>query len=233
MEHHTGSADTHPDRPNPTPPTSVPFSRRDVAAKLLLSPLVAVVAFQIMLIGILVALITPAELLVLPPVLAAGLRLGYVALVYLGYGRFLVARGPALVLNAEGIDDRSGPAAAGLIPWKNLVSAQPADIFAHRGVALYVENPEDLLLHASGLRWFLMQCNFELFGTPVHIPVETTTITANTLLDRIYARIEVEKAWKKAHPPADGPLRPGSPFAPRPEYLTPYIENPASDRSRN
>jgi len=154
--------------------------------------------------------------------------MGYLSLVRFGYLEKLVNPGPALAFTEDGILDQSGPAAGGIVPWTKVVSAQSSGVFLHRGVALYVDDPDELLLQSSGFRWLLQQCNYSLFGTPVHIPTDCLNITVDELMDKLYVRIQENKRRTVV----DGPLRPGTPYAPLQDYLVAYVENPAAAQDR-
>ena len=81
----------------------------------------------------------------------------------------LTRRGPVVVLDADGLHDHAAWAAAGTVPWSNIVSANVITIGWQAQLAVAVHDPQAVLDNTSGLRRLMLAANARM-TTPVNIP---------------------------------------------------------------
>lgn len=81
----------------------------------------------------------------------------------------LTRRGPVVVLDAEGLHDYAAWAAAGTVPWSNIVAANVMTIGWQSQLAVAVHDPQAVVDNTSGLRRLMLAANARM-STPVNIP---------------------------------------------------------------
>ncbi len=81
----------------------------------------------------------------------------------------LTRRGPVVVLDADGLHDHAAWAAAGTVPWSNIVSANVITIGWQSQLAVAVHDPQAVVNNTSGLRRLMLAANARM-TTPVNIP---------------------------------------------------------------
>ena len=74
-----------------------------------------------------------------------------------------------LTLSAEGLDDRSGPFAAGFVSWADVTGLDVIKINGLCFLRVSVKEPELIISRASGLTRLLLNKNFKTSGSPVQL----------------------------------------------------------------
>ena len=99
---------------------------------------------------------------------------GAIGFVFFGAALVVIAvrltkRGPVVVLDAEGLHDHAAWAAAGTVPWSNIVVAHVLTIGGQSQLAISVHDPQAVVGNTSGLRRLMLAANARM-NTPVNIP---------------------------------------------------------------
>lgn len=75
-----------------------------------------------------------------------------------------------IVIDEQGITDRSSAAAAGMIHWKDIIGFSTASVMKQSFILVQLQNPEEYINRATGtVRRRSMQYNLKTYGTPVAI----------------------------------------------------------------
>ena len=100
----------------------------------------------------------------------------------------LTRRGPVVVLDADGLHDHAAWAAAGTVPWNNIVSAHVMTIGWQSQVAVAVHDPQSVVKNTSGLRRLMLAANARM-TTPVNIPGIMLPVRADELATEINSHV--------------------------------------------
>ena len=92
---------------------------------------------------------------------------------------------PGLVLNSVGIIDRSGAVSVGQILWKDLDGINVNWIQGQRFITLHVTNPRKYLRRGGFLKRRINALNYQLYGSPINISVNTLKINFDELTELI------------------------------------------------
>jgi hypothetical protein len=76
---------------------------------------------------------------------------------------------PGLIMTDEGVFDNSSATSVGLIPWSAIYYIRTEQIKSTRFILLFVENPENYISKATGMKKLLLKGNFSMYGTPIAI----------------------------------------------------------------
>lgn len=99
-----------------------------------------------------------------------------------------------LVINEQGVIDRSGPNGVGLIQWKDMTDIKIFQIKSTKILVLLVSNPEFYIEHAPGtISRKLMQMNWKLSGSPINL--------ASAGLKCSFSELEtwIQEGWERYH----------------------------------
>ena len=135
-----------------------------------------------------------------------GLAVGIIGTVT--FGVFLVlwvrmaVRGGGLVVDDEGLDDRSSATAVGRVPWADVVAVSERTDFGSPIVVVGVRDPESYLARMGRLKRSAARANLGLVGSPVTL--------ASTGLGTDHARLlrtleESFQQYRLSHPPTTQP----------------------------
>ena len=92
---------------------------------------------------------------------------------------------PGLVLNPLGIIDRSSAVSVGQILWQDLDGINVNWIQGQRFITLYVTNPQKYLQRGGFLKRRINSLNYQLYGSPINISVNTLKINFDELTELI------------------------------------------------
>jgi len=101
-----------------------------------------------------------------------------------GLGK-LLGRPPELVLDREGIVDRSNAAAAGRVAWNEIRAIEVVSVRSQRLLALHVVDPEKYLARDGLVRRLLRKLNHGSCGTPIVIPASALGVPIQSLEQQI------------------------------------------------
>ena len=76
---------------------------------------------------------------------------------------------PGLVLNSSGLVDNASPAAAGFIPWSEVLGLGVLEIQKQKTLVVAVRDPEKYIDRGGALKRALNRANHKLTGSPVAI----------------------------------------------------------------
>lgn len=76
---------------------------------------------------------------------------------------------PGLIINKEGIFDNSSATKVGLVPWSVITGMKTEQIKSTKFILLFVENPENYISKANGMKKLLLMGNLSMYGTPIAI----------------------------------------------------------------
>ena len=102
----------------------------------------------------------------------------------------LTRRGPAVMLDADGLHDHAAWAAAGTVPWSNIVAAHATTIGLQSMLVVVVHEPQAVVDNTSGLRRLLLAINARM-TTPVNIPGILLPVRMDALAAEINTHLAV------------------------------------------
>jgi len=97
----------------------------------------------------------------------------------------LLGRPPELVLDREGIVDRSSAAAAGRVPWSEIRAIEVVSVRSQRLLAVRVVDPEKHLTQGGVLRRLFKKLNYGSHGTPIVIPASALGLPIQSLEQQV------------------------------------------------
>lgn len=92
---------------------------------------------------------------------------------------------PALVLDADGLHDNAAWAAAGTVPWSNIVVADATSFGMQSMLVVAVRDPQAVVAGTTGLRRMMLSANARMMSTPVNIPGILLPARPSELADEI------------------------------------------------
>jgi hypothetical protein len=99
-------------------------------------------------------------------------------------------RKPGLVVDGDGILDNSSAAAGQLIKWDKITGIRKHQIMSTKFIPIDIENPEQFIDQATGLKKKLMWGNYKAIGTPTSISSTALTCNFDELFDLINGRLK-------------------------------------------
>lgn len=113
--------------------------------------------------------------------------LGLASIVFFGgCGLFaltkLFDKKPALVLTNSGFVDNSSSAAAGFIPWSEVVGTEIFEIQQQKMLVITVKNPEEYIARGNSLKRALNKANHKMVGSPISISSNALAINFSELV---------------------------------------------------
>lgn len=144
--------------------------------------LVAVGALVFVAIG--VALILVGEV---PTVLA-----GTASVLFFGVAgayalRRLAKPTPSVIVDATGVTDNGSAAAAGFLPWHEIVAIRRGSYLGQAMLQIEVADPQAVISRARPWSRPAMRANNRMVGTPVNIPQNVLPMTADQLVGELEA----------------------------------------------
>ena len=113
--------------------------------------------------------------------------LGVVAILFFGiFGLYAIKKlfdkKPALIFNNSGMVDNVSSAAAGFIPWSEILSAEIIEIQKQKLLVIEVRDPQQYIARGNSLKRKLNQANYNLVGSPISITSNTLEINFSELV---------------------------------------------------
>ena len=135
---------------------------------------------------------------------------------------------PALVVADDYLEDNSGVASYGHIPWDEVYDIRPATIGCFQGVSIFTNVPRKGTRTAGRIARGLRRRFESFFGSPVQIVADCMSESPGELMLKLNERFERHLNQTEATRKMRGMFVRGTAYAPREEYLAPYVENPAA-----
>jgi hypothetical protein len=95
--------------------------------------------------------------------------------------------GPGLVIDAEGLIDRSSGVAAGRIPWRDITGFKVHEVHSQQFLAIMVKDPERYLARANPLVRPAVRINSVRYGSPIQISAVALAIEFDDLVKAVTA----------------------------------------------
>jgi len=77
---------------------------------------------------------------------------------------------PGLIINSQGIIDKSSGNCAGLIPWRNIEAIKVSQVMNKKFLLIFVNNPQDYINNISSpIKRRFVRLNYKSMGTPISI----------------------------------------------------------------
>ena len=107
---------------------------------------------------------------------------GYVGLTFFGLAGLyifykLFDSKPGLVIDKDGIYDNSSAAAGHLIEWEIITGLRVEKVMSTKFLLIDIENPEEFMERASGIKKKLIWGTYKMYGTPTSITGNPSTAT--------------------------------------------------------
>ena len=93
--------------------------------------------------------------------------------------------GPGLVIDAEGLIDRSSGVAAGRVPWADIKGLTVHEVRGQPFLAVDVHDPQKYVARANPLMRPVVAMNMKLFGSPIQLSAVTLQIEFDELVDAV------------------------------------------------
>ena len=93
-------------------------------------------------------------------------------------------------MDGDGILDNSSAAAGQLIQWDRIIGIRKHQIMSTKFILIDIENPEQFIDQATGLKKKLMWANYKATGTPTSISSTALTCNFDELFDLINGRLK-------------------------------------------
>jgi hypothetical protein len=116
------------------------------------------------------------------------LMVSIAAILFFGLISFFIARKlpdnrPGLIIDNAGLIDNSSGLSAGQVPWTDIEKISVIEINRQKLILLDVKNPQDYIdRQSNGFKKKLMQINYNSYGTPLSISVNSLQIEFNELV---------------------------------------------------
>lgn len=101
----------------------------------------------------------------------------------------LLRRSPLLVVDAQGIDDRSSAIPGGRIMWEDITHIRLVRFSRQKNICIHLADPKAYLSRQRGAKRWLMAINFRLSGTPVNITGQSMGVS----LEQVYEEMELRR----------------------------------------
>lgn len=85
----------------------------------------------------------------------------------------LLTRTSGLVIDDDGITDRSHASSVGLIKWEDILKVSTGKVSSSSFLLIFVKNPSQYLDNAKGIKRKLLKANHNMYGTPLSIVSST------------------------------------------------------------
>jgi len=105
----------------------------------------------------------------------------------------VLQRKPALVINDEGIIDRSSYVSVGEIPWSEIKRMDIYQVMNERFIGIEVHHPEEIMARLPGWKQKLMRMNKGMTNATVHLSASGLSCNLNELFLTLYRRWKISK----------------------------------------
>lgn len=105
------------------------------------------------------------------------------------YFMMLLRSSPLLVVDAQGIDDRSSAIPGGRIMWEDITDIRLIRFSGQKNICIHLADPKAYLARQRGVKRWLMAINLRLSGTPVNIMGQSMGMS----LERVYEEMELRR----------------------------------------
>jgi hypothetical protein len=106
--------------------------------------------------------------------------------VFGGLGAMMVSRllskKAGIILNSEGITDHASSAAAGFIPWSDVIGMEVFEISGQKSLIILVSDPQKYLERGNPVKRKLNSANMNMCGSPISISSHTLKVDFDELL---------------------------------------------------
>ena len=138
---------------------------------------------------------------------------GYLSIVFFGLCAFVFAvqafqRGPALIVNPDGITDRSTAVSAGFIPWADITGIGSGSMQGQHFIAIQVRDPEKYLNRGNALQRKLKRMNQRSFGMGIAIHTNSLDVETEELLGLLEGALEARERAVSDAPSQDDADKP-------------------------
>lgn len=89
---------------------------------------------------------------------------------------------PGLLINSQGIFDRSSAVAVGLIPWEEITDLSVKTARGQSFLTIHVRHPERFTNEGSWLKRMLLRGNQRFYGSPIYISSNTLEVNFSQLV---------------------------------------------------
>jgi hypothetical protein len=123
---------------------------------------------------------------------------GYIGIIFFGVAGIyiffkLFDSRPGLTIDQSGIYDNSSAAAGHLIKWEIIRGLRVEQVMSTKLILIDIENPEQFMEQASGLKRKLMQGTFRMYGTPVSLSSAGLQCNFDELHELLNERLAVKQ----------------------------------------
>jgi hypothetical protein len=124
---------------------------------------------------------------------------GYVGLFFFGIcGLYIFYKlfdnEPGLVINNDGIYDNSSAAAGHLIKWERVTGLRIENVMSTKFILIDIENPEQFMDEAGGVKKKLLWGTYKMYGTPTSIASTALSCNFDELFTIIDQRLKARPA---------------------------------------
>ena len=106
----------------------------------------------------------------------------------------LFAGEAALIINSEGLDDRSSAAACGFVAWRDIQAAYVTQMGSQKFLSVIPKDLDAFLATQPEGRAKLMRANCHICGSPINISAGTLEVSLNRLVEMVNRYIAVGAA---------------------------------------
>ncbi|MDJ0756052.1 MAG: STM3941 family protein [Ardenticatenaceae bacterium] len=92
---------------------------------------------------------------------------------------------PGLLINSQGIIDRSSAVAVGLIPWEEITGYSVKTARGQSFLAIHVRHPERFMNERGWIKRMLLRGNQRLYGSPIQISSNTLAVNFSQLVTTV------------------------------------------------
>lgn len=122
---------------------------------------------------------------------------GYVGLTFFGFAGLyifykLFDSKPGLIIDKDGIYDNSSAAAGHLIEWEIITGLRVGQVMSTKFMLIDIENPEEFMERASGIKKKLMWGTYKMYGTPTSISSSVLSCDFDELFQIINERLNAK-----------------------------------------
>lgn len=121
--------------------------------------------------------------------------IGYAGVVFFGLSGLyilykLFGTKPGLIIDSDGIYDNSSAAAGHLIKWERIKGIRIEQIMSTKFILIDIEDPEEFINSASGIRKRLMSGTYNMYGTPASISSSALRCNLDELFQILNERLQ-------------------------------------------
>ena len=102
----------------------------------------------------------------------------------------LSSNSPAIIINSEGITDKTPSVSTGKIPWVEITKVYETRISTERLLTVQVKNPEKFIAQGNLFQRSIKRINSLISKSPIHISTNTLDVEFDELRDKIGEYLE-------------------------------------------